>query len=556
MRYFIIFLSLVSTFLVDAQEQRANWSDLISIQNEDLINSPSTEFSPAFWGDLLVFVQARERQKLLDKQTNEPFFDLVFCQKNNGTLSQVKTFDSTINTPYHEGPAHFSPSGDEIYFTRVDYDGSEFNIEKDKTVTLKIFHSIYENGSWAKPIKISLNEPDVASCHPTLNYDKNLIVFASDRPGGYGKMDLYKSYYENGNWSAPINLGPDINSEENDWFPSINERGLLFFASDRTDKNLDIYLCEGLEENWSAPKSLPTPLNTIYDDFGLITDKNAMSGYLSSNRPGGQGKDDLYQFSSQNSLYEYVDSTYNLISLKVTNEAGQALSQAEVTVHSLDESDLNNFNNKIFNPKADNFLLATLTNIEGESEVNLDSGYKLISIQAQGKEQWQQIISAQWGGADYSITLKNLPEEKVVEPQIIYIEKEVPAPSINNVKVEAGAVIVFENIYYEYGSTALTRGAEIELNKLIDLMHENSKLRIQMSAHTDCRGKEDFNLDLSNKRAESAKNYMITNGIGGHRIEAVGYGESQPRNHCVDGVQCSEAEHIYNRRTEVKILEN
>ena len=401
-----------------------------------------------------------------------------------------------------------------------------------------------------------MNEPDVASCHPTLNYDKTLIVFASDRPGGYGKMDLYKSYYENGNWSAPINLGPDINSEENDWFPSINERGLLFFASDRTDKNLDIYLCEGLEENWSAPKSLPIPLNTIYDDFGLITDKNAMSGYLSSNRPGGQGKDDLYQFSSQNSLYEYVDSTYNLISLKVTNEAGQALSQAEVTVHSLDESDLNNFNNKIFNPKADNFLLATLTNIEGESEVNLDSGYKLISIQAQGKEQWQQIISAQWGGADYSITLKNLPEEKVVEPQIIYIEKEVPAPSINNVKVEAGAVIVFENIYYEYGSTALTRGAEIELNKLIDLMQENSKLRIQMSAHTDCRGKEDFNLDLSNKRAESAKNYMITNGIGGHRIEAVGYGESQPRNHCVDGVQCSEAEHIYNRRTEVKILEN
>ena len=122
--------------------------------------------------------------------------------------------------------------------------------------------------------------------------------------------------------------------------------------------------------------------------------------------------------------------------------------------------------------------------------------------------------------------------------------------------MEAGAVIVFENIYYEYGSIHLTRGAELELNKLIDLMRSNSKLKIQMSAHTDCRGKEDYNLDLSNKRAESAKNYMIANGINPNRIQAIGYGESQPRNHCVDGVTCSEAEHIYNRRTEVKILEN
>ena len=556
MKYITLFIVLFSTLWLSAQKQRGNWEELITIQNEDLVNSGSTEFSPTYWGKNIVFVQARERQKLLDKNTNEPFFDLVFCQKNNGTLSQVKTFDSNINTVYHEGPAHFSSSGDEIYFTRVDFNGSDFNVEKNKTVTLKLFYSYYEDGSWSKPQKLSINADDVASCHPTLNVDRTTMVIASDRPGGYGKMDLYKSTLENGEWSEPINLGPEINSEQNDWFPTITERGLLFFASDRQDNNLDIYLCKGLDEDWTSPMSLPTPLNTKYDDFGLIADKNAVHGYLSSNRPGGLGKDDLYQFSSQNSLYEYVDSTFNIISLKVTDEQGLALSQAKVQVHSLNEQELTNFNNKIFNPKEENFLLSTETDAEGDSEINLDTGYKLISITAQGKEPWQQIISAKWGGADYAIILKDVLEEKVAEPQIIYIEKEVPAQSLNNVKVEAGAVIVFENIYYEYGSIHLTRGAELELNKLIDLMRSNSKLKIQMSAHTDCRGKEDYNLDLSNKRAESAKNYMIANGINPNRIQAIGYGESQPRNHCVDGVTCSEAEHIYNRRTEVKILEN
>jgi len=549
----IFILFLLSTILSGAKAQ--GWDGQITILNEDLVNSSNMEFSPTQWGDFIVFVQARNRQKLFDKNIDTPFFDLVFCNNNNGTLSHVKTFDSAINTPYHEGPAHFTKDGNALYFTRVDYDGTAFNLDKNKTVTLKLFYSTYKNGKWSKPIKLPLNMPDVASCHPTLNPTADLLVFASDRPGGYGKMDLYISTLKNGSWSTPINLGPEINSEDNDWFPSINERGLLFYASDRTDKQLDIYLCKGEERNWHTPTRLPNPINTPYDDFGITTNRNATQGYLSSNRPGGLGQDDLYQFASSRSLYEFVDSTYNLIVLDIKDAKGVALSNAVVKVHTLDESELENFSNRIFNPKDDNFLLSRKSDSLGLAEINLDSGYKLITISAPLKEDWQQIVSAKWGGAHYSVTLKNIKEEAAAEPHIVYVEKEVSAPSINNVKVEVGAIIVFENIYYDYNSYNLTRGAKIELNKLVQLMQDNPTLKIQLSAHTDSRGDKKYNLELSYKRSASARDYLISQGIDQHRIQSIGYGEEQPRNHCIDGVKCSEAEHIYNRRTEVKILE-
>lgn len=142
------------------------------------------------------------------------------------------------------------------------------------------------------------------------------------------------------------------------------------------------------------------------------------------------------------------------------------------------------------------------------------------------------------------------------EPQIVYIEKEVPSTAvINNVKVEKGAVIVFDNIYYDYNSDVLTTGAKKELEQLLDIMRKNPNLKIQLSAHTDSRGKSEYNLGLSERRALSAKSYLVSKGIPSSQIVAVGYGEEQLRNHCKDGTYCSEAEHIYNRRTEVKILQ-
>jgi len=143
-----------------------------------------------------------------------------------------------------------------------------------------------------------------------------------------------------------------------------------------------------------------------------------------------------------------------------------------------------------------------------------------------------------------------------VTPEIIYIEKPAPTEAlIKNVKVDVGAVIVFDNIYYDYNSFRLTTGAKKELDVLAGIMSSNRNLKIQLGAHTDSRGNADYNIELSEKRALSAKEYLVSKGIEAYNIVAIGYGESQLRNHCKDGTFCSEAEHIYNRRTEVKILQ-
>ena len=157
---------------------------------------------------------------------------------------------------------------------------------------------------------------------------------------------------------------------------------------------------------------------------------------------------------------------------------------------------------------------------------------------------------------DIDVHLKDKEQPRKAEPEIVYIKETIPAPpTIKNVKVDVGAVIVFENIYYDYNSFVLTQGAKRELDDLAKIMIDNPNLKIQLSAHTDSRGRAEYNQDLSQQRANSARDYLISKGISYLNVQAIGYGETQLRNHCTDDVFCSEAEHIYNRRTEVKILQ-
>jgi len=194
---------------------------------------------------------------------------------------------------------------------------------------------------------------------------------------------------------------------------------------------------------------------------------------------------------------------------------------------------------------------STYSDPYGKAKINLKEGHTLIEINHSGKEKWQLVMSNHGTNKNIDVTLNDTTIPQQTEPKIIYIEKEVPAPvTINNVKVDVGAVIVLENIYYDYNSSMK------ELNILADLMLKNQRLKIKLTAHTDSRGDADYNQELSQKRADSAKNYLISRGIDYQNITSVGYGETQLRNHCKDGVYCTEAEHIYNRRTEVVIIDN
>ena len=546
--------------LVSFSQQLEDWSEYIEIYNQKAINSAGTEFGTTYWNNNVVYLKSRPRQKILDKKTKETYYDLYVADINKiSALVNSNPISTTINSEYHEGPATFTSDGNTIYFTRVDYVQGQFNLSKEKEVQLKIFESKFENGSWVKPQRSSFNADQIASAHPSISADASYIIFASDRPEGYGKMDLYVSFNINGQWSLPSNLGPKINSVGNDWFPFIASTGHLIYASDgKSDsKGIDIYISSIIEEEWITPTRLPYPINTRYDDFSLIIDKKATSGYFSSNRPGGLGKDDIFGFNSLVSLYTLSSQDYNDVTLNIKDAiSGNPMSNVVINYSPISDEQITQFDRDIFSSPSNQQTKKTQSDDKGHASLTLFEGFTLVDINHKGKDPWQIILSNHGNEKNIDILLKDVVIELPAEPQIVYIEKEVPATEvIRNVKVDVGAVIVFDNIYYDYNSDVLTTGAKRELDVLLDVMKNNPNIKIQLSAHTDSRGQAEYNIELSERRALNAKSYLVSKGIPSNQIVAVGYGENQLRNHCADGVQCSEAEHIYNRRTEVKILQ-
>ena len=557
MRIIILILSLGLCLSIHSQEIN-DWSDYVEVYNQKGINSDGTEFGTTYWNDKVVFVKSRPRQKILDKKTKETYFDLYLSDINKiSSLVNSQPISPIINSEYHEGPSTFSQDGSKIFFTRVDYSKGQFKMTNDKEVQLKIFESQFENGTWGEPQRASFNAEQIASAHPTLSADGSYLIFASDRPEGYGKMDLYITYKNNNQWSTPINLGPEINTSENDWFPFISKSGFLFYATDgKGDSNgMDIYITSNQSKQWIEPTRLPYPINTRHDDFALITGEKATSGYFSSNRPSGQGKDDIFGYNSLVSLYVLSNQTYNDVVLHIKDASnGQSLSDVQVNFSPISEDQITKFDRAIFDAQNNEQVRHITSNEIGNATLTLFEGYTLVDIKYPGKEPWQIILSNHGHEKNINVYLKEEIQNEV-ETQIVYVEKEIPAPVIKNVKVDVGAVIVFDNIYYDYNSDVLTTGAKRELDLLLDVMKNNSNIKIQLSAHTDSRGKAEYNMNLSERRAMSAKSYLVSKGVPSNQMIAVGFGENQLRNHCADDVSCSEAEHIYNRRTEVKILQ-
>ena len=554
MTKFLFFIFFTSCSLLQAQYTDQQWKDIVTISNEEQINTELTEFSPSYWSEFIVYVGSRSRQKLFDKNHNEPYYDLYLAGKNrDGQLDRTASFSKVLNTPYHEGPLTFNKEGNKIFFTRSDFDKGELRMNTEKIVVNKIFESSYKNDQWSDAVLSSFNTEEYTSCHPALDNEGTTIIFSSNRPNGYGKMDLYKTTLINGSWSAPENLGPSINTPENEVFPFIHENDILLYSSNyNTEKNdLDIYKIK-LNQDKAEAIRLPSPINTNYDDFGICIDPVGLNGYLSSNRPSSKGKDDIYRFSSTKSILSYKDDSYNRVKLTVYDQFEQSrLENVTIKLSPIPEDKILSFDDSVFDI-SDNDLVTEVTDKNGEAYLQLYDGYNLISVQSDGKEKWQKIISTQKTQDAIIVKLKNavtLKKDTIIQ----YIEKVAPA-TINNVEVKEGATLIFNNIYYDYNSYEIKKGAAYELDELAIIMKNNPKLKILLSSHTDSRGEASYNQKLSENRAQAAKQYLVSKGVFSNQISTIGYGETQLRNHCKDGIKCSEAEHIYNRRTEVKIL--
>jgi len=514
------------------------------------VSPDASNFSPVFYKNGIVFCSEHSKPSSvseISKWTGHTYLDLHFAKMfttteevNPGISSDIKTvlahsggphnneiikpekmlesfpFAMEINSVYNEGPACFSKDEKTIYFTRNILDKKN-KPEKNKANinNVEIYQSVFEEWKWSQPKLLNFDNKEYSVGHPALSKNEKRLYFISDKPGGMGGTDLYYSNLKDGIWSEPINLGAEINTSENEMFPTIvtdtKENEYLYFSSEGMDGmgGLDIYYSRISDSSFEKPVHLGAPLNSSADDFGIIFEVNGLNGFLSSNRDDVNGKDNIYYFK------KYVPEFYLEITLKKKG-TGEIIPKATVDLNYL----LNN-------------TQETLTTDEkGKILKKLEPNTK---VEVTGKK--DNFFTA-------SARANNIGK---IFSDTIHLTLELEAIVINK-------AIRLENIYYDYDKWDIRPDAMPELDKLVTVMKENPEIFIELSSHTDSRGGDNFNMKLSQKRAESAVNYIIDKGVAMERITAKGYGESKPLNKCGNKDKCNEEEYQLNRRTEFKVV--
>ena len=516
------------------------------IQNERQINSEHYDYSPA-WGDInhntIVFVSARDGSNGdgIDSRTGDSFMDLWSTTRdNNGKWSEPQLLPNSINSKDNEGPSILSPSGDEIYFTRC---------PRLKKVDLgcAIFYSKRKGESWtqAKKVKLKPEDADTLSCgHPAMDSEMKVMIFSADFPGGFGKHDLWISEYDSReeSWITPVNLGPDINSIGDEMFPYLSDNGDLYFSSDSYEGfgGLDMFKAKKVGENkWGDLENLRYPLNSNEHDFGIILERNTdRRGMFTSSREGTKGHDDIFNFNIPPVLLKYY--------VEVTNsETGDPVPGATVKVTSMDTS----------GGVRDEFVQTT--DIDGTILFNeISKGKRYIEHDLIYEVECQK---------DSFLVRKskfstfNLEDNKTffdpfeVQP---VSEKAIDFPEVQYALNKAELLV--DTLEASVGKVNSKDSLDFLYNTLID----NPTIVIELQAHTDCRGGNDYNQKLSQRRAQSCVDYLISKGIPSGRMKAVGYGEDRPK---MEGLECDaisdlstaeeqEAAHQKNRRTQFIVL--
>ena len=286
----------------------------VIVKNMEDMNSEKLDFSPMFYENGLVFTSTRTSNQKLTKRkdlwTNDNFMDLYRADVDADNFTTgVSHLFREVNIRYHDGAATFTKDQGTMYFSRSNYKNGKRRKDKKGITRLKICEAKNDGRGWSEVVELPFNDDDFDTCHPTLDASGNVLYFTSDRPGGYGGMDIYRSRKTGNIWSTPENLGPKINTEGNEIFPFIHQDGTLYFASNGLPGigGLDVFstteISSNIENtNWTAPVNLGKPINTNKDDFSLIVDISGTRGYFTSNREGGKGMDDIYSFVTKKGI--------------------------------------------------------------------------------------------------------------------------------------------------------------------------------------------------------------------------------------------------------------
>ena len=506
-------------------------------------NSPNADYAPTMYeGGKVVITSDRPSStgEATYGWTGNRFADLFIVEDN-----AAKNFDNSLNTAFNEAAATFTADFSEMFFIRS---GGE---QSDEQFT-KIFYSKKISGTWTTPEVLPFCKDKINYSTPSVSKDGRTLYFASNDPEGWGGQDIYMCVKSSEGFVDPKILARTINSTGNEAYPFI-DGDTLYFASDYHTGmgGWDIFKSYKLKDNnWSTPQNMKSPINSGADDFSYIIDNQSVmntgvlqQGYFTSNRIGGKGSDDVYRF-------ERVTPPPRPVVVKVDTPKTTVIvykNILDVIVLEKIFAATDNPNSAVIGrkPLADAKVSINIggkkreitVNTEGVATIDLDDNMDYSFVASKdGYLNNQAKFSSKGLGKDPTNPIQKFEVEIVLDK--IFKNKE----------------ITLDNIYYDYDKWDIRADAQPTLNKLAETLAQNPLIKIQLSSHTDCRGNDDYNATLSQKRAESAVNYLITKGIEPARLSAKGYGESQPSASC-NCNKCTEAEHQANRRTTFKVLE-
>ena len=358
MKKLILSILIMSKGLLMESESLVMAQEPIIITNETEINSIFQEYSPAFYQNGLVFIASNpsvNTEKKEDDNTGKATTSLFFAARNdNGSLQKPLTFAEELSTKFYDGPLSFSKDGNTIYFTRTNLRRGKPVKAKDGLVKLKIYAATKKDNKWVDIFELPFNNAEYDCAHPSVSNDGRRLYFSSNRPDGFGGMDLYVSTLINGKWSDPVNLGPKVNTDKNEIFPFIHADGKVYFASNghKGIGNLDIFSTMKTDTGWLKPLNLPEPINSRSDDFGLIVSADKKSGYFSSNRASGKGDDDIFNFNAIDGI-DFNNGIVNIDENASDNTTASAVPQVgEIKIKT--EPELSNILRNAEVPKIDN----------------------------------------------------------------------------------------------------------------------------------------------------------------------------------------------------------
>ncbi|WP_177761735.1 OmpA family protein [Flavobacterium sp. I3-2] len=457
------------------------------------------------------FTSARTESKKKYGWNEQPYLD-IYSAKYDPEEGKFKDIAQVteLNSKLHDGPVSITADGQTMYFSSESFRSRKFTknvAQRLKEGKVSLYRAKFDGKKWKDVQPVSFNSAEYMVSNPSISGDGKTLYFASDMPGGFGGMDIWKvSINEDGSYGEPVNLGERVNTEGRESFPfidSINNK--LYFASDSRKGfgGLDVYSLD-LETPGSEARNLGDPVNTPKDDFAMSFYPNKGIGFLSTNRVG---RDDIYRVKPI-CLTEIITTVKN-------SKTGELLKDAQITIFDHD-------NNPIETRYTDNYGI-----VRYEVDCNRSYSLKVTKADYEGKD----IELAKWKGGKQPVEVNLRPIELIV-----IVDK-----------------IVLDDIFFEFDKSNITQQGAFELNKLVQILERNPNMKIKIESHTDSKGSDAYNLKLSERRAMSTLQYVKSQGISGDRLEAQGYGESQPKIDC--GENCTPEEDATNRRSEFIITQ-